>query len=127
MRWPGRASGRRPARTLAVYAVLGLSGIAAACGGDSDPSGTAAEGGSGDVLTIKDFAFSPEPLVVEEGTVVRVVNEDDAPHTVTADDGAFDSGQLGQGESKEITVTGSGELAYHCTIHDYMRGVIRVR
>lgn len=123
MRWPGRASGR----TLAAWAVLGLSGITAACGGDSD-AGTAgaSAAGSGDVLTIEDFAYSPEPLVVDRDTVVRVVNNDDAPHTVTADDGSFDTGELGKGESKDLTVDGTGELAYHCEIHDYMQGVIRV-
>lgn len=123
MRWPRRASGR----TLAVCAVLGLSGIAGACGGDSDSdtAGASAEEGA-DVLTIEDFAYSPEPLVVDKGTVVRVVNKDDAAHTVTADDGSFDTGELGEGESKELTVDGTGELSYHCEIHDYMQGVIRV-
>lgn len=123
MRWPSRASGR----TLAVCAVLGLSGITAACGGasDSGTAGASAEG-RGDVLTIEDFAYSPEPLVVDKATVVRVVNNDDAAHTVTADDGSFDTGELGKGESRDLTLDGTGELAYHCSIHDYMQGVIRV-
>lgn len=79
------------------------------------------------VLTIKDFAFTPEPLVVtEEGTVVKVTNRDDAAHTATADDESFDTGTLDKGASTEITLSEAGEIAYHCTIHDYMRGVIRV-
>lgn len=122
MRWPSRA----PGRTLAVCAVLGLSGMAGACGGDSDTAGAASPEGGADVLTIEDFAYAPEPLVVAKGTVVRVVNKDDAAHTVTADDGSFDTGELGEGESKDLTLDGTGELAYHCTIHDYMRGVIRI-
>lgn len=78
-------------------------------------------------LTIKDFAFSPEPLKVPKGTVVKVTNEDDAAHTATADDGtAFDTGSLGQGDSKEITLSKVGEFPYHCSIHDYMKGVIQV-
>ena len=129
MRSPSSASGaRRRARTAAVVAALGLSVVAGACGGDSDTGAdtAAAGGGTPNVLTIADFAFAPEPLVVPEGTVVKVVNEDDAAHTATADDGSFDTGELGQGDSKEITLGDEGELAYHCTIHDYMRGVIRV-
>ena len=123
MRWAGRASIRK---AVAVAAV-GVAFVAGACGADSDaPPGTAAATDGGRALTIKDFAFSPKPLVVPAGTVVRIVNEDDAPHTATADDGAFDTGSLGRDESEDITLPAAGEFSYHCAIHDYMRGVIRV-
>lgn len=128
MRWLGRTAGRSPAVALAA---LGVAVLAGACGSDSDPGAGSAEpgagaGGGGTVLTIEDFAFRPEPLTVPAGTVVKVVNEDDAPHTATADDDAFDTGELGQGGTAEITLPDEGEIAYHCSIHDYMRGVIRV-
>ena len=131
MRSPSRSASlltRR--RTFILASAVGVSALVGACGGDSDPEATtaatdAAQGG-GMVLTIKDFAFKPEPLVVPKGTKVKVVNEDDAAHTATADDKSFDTGTLGKGASKEITVSEAGELAYHCAIHDYMRGVIRV-
>ena len=119
-RWPGRTAARR----AAAVAVLGLAVVAGACGSDSDADQGAAAGG--DVLTIENFSFSPEPLTVPVGTVVRVVNKDDAPHTATADDMSFDTGELGKGESGEITLSTAGEFAYQCDIHDYMRGVIRV-
>lgn len=101
--------------------------LGAACGGDSDPE-PAAGGGGGDSMTlnIKDFAFSPNPLEVPKGTVVKVVNDDDAAHTATADDKSFDTGELGKGDSKDITLSKEGEIAFHCTIHDYMKGVIQV-
>ncbi len=123
---------------MAVCVAIGLSAVAGACGSDSDSdSGTAASAGGGmsdgadagmggKVLTIKDFAFSPEPLTVAKGTVIKVVNEDDAAHTATAKDDSFDSGELAKGESKEITLSEAGEFAYQCDIHDYMQGVIRV-
>jgi plastocyanin len=120
MRWPSRGAGRR----AAALAALVLTVVAGGCGSDSDPDPGAA--GGGDVLTIENFAFSPEPLTVPVGTVVRVVNKDDAPHTATADDMSFDTGELARDESKEITLSAAGELTYHCDIHDYMRGVIRV-
>lgn len=115
-----------------AVAALGLTAVAGACGSDSDGdsaaagAGGATAGGRGNVLTIKDFAFSPEPLSVPVGTVVKVVNEDDAPHTATADDMSFDTGELARGESAEITLSAAGEFSYQCDIHDYMRGVIRV-
>lgn len=120
MRWPSRNVTRR----AAALAALALTVLAGACGSDSDGDPGAAAGG--DVLTIENFAFSPEPLAVPVGTVVRVVNEDDAPHTATADDMSFDTGELARGESAEITLSAAGELSYQCDIHDYMRGVIRV-
>lgn len=145
MRSPSSRARRSRGRALAVCAAIGLSAVAGACGGDSDSDGgTGASagggmsdaasagmdggmgGGGGKVLTIKDFAFSPEPLTVAKGTVVKVVNEDDAAHTATAKDDSFDTGDLAKGESKEITLSEAGELAYQCDIHDYMQGVIRV-
>jgi plastocyanin len=120
MRWPSRTLARR----AAVIATLGLAVVGGACGSDSDEEPAAAAGG--DVLTIENFAFAPEPLTVPVGTVVRVVNKDDAPHTATADDMSFDTGELARDESKEITLSTAGEIAYQCDIHDYMRGVIRV-
>lgn len=112
---------------VALLAILGLSVGGAACGGDSD-TGAAANSAGPDplVITIEDFAFSPADLRVPPGSVVTVVNEDDAPHTATADDGSFDSAELDQGESNEITLPETGEVAFHCAIHDYMRGVIRI-
>jgi plastocyanin len=109
-----------------------MSVMAGACGSDSDSEDTASAGdgaaatGGAKVLSIKDFTFKPEPLVVPKGTVIKVVNEDDAAHTATADDKSFDTGTLDKGASKEITLAEAGEIAYHCTIHDYMQGVIRV-
>lgn len=126
MRWPSRSAARR----VVAVAALGLTVAAGACGADSDgdaaAAGAASTGAGGDVITIKDFVYSPQPLSVPVGTVVRIVNEDEAAHTATADDGSFDTGDLGEGASKEIKLSAAGELAYHCTIHDYMQGVIRV-
>lgn len=85
-----------------------------------------AAGTGGGSITIRDFAFQPESLVVPVGTVVMVTNEDGAAHTATADDKSFDTGSLDKGASKEITLSKKGEMAYFCSIHDYMRGVIRV-
>jgi len=53
-------------------------------------------------------------------------NEGDEPHTVTADDGQFDSGTLNPGESFMVTFEGSGTLSYYCEIHPSMVGSITV-
>ena len=123
----------RPTGAAALAVALGLTVLAGACGGDSDADsdagGTApAAMSTGDpkTLTIKDFAVGPQPLVVPEGTVVTVTNEDDAAHTATAEDNSFDTGSLGRGDSKDITLSEEGEIDFVCSIHDYMNGVIRV-
>jgi plastocyanin len=119
------------------FAVAGLAGVLllGACGGDSDdeeagpatPAGDEpAAAASGDRVVIEKFAFSPTPLVVKAGTTITVENKDSAIHTLTADDDSLDTGNLGQGETGTITVSQPGEIAYHCDLHDYMKGVIRV-
>ncbi|MGH9164064.1 MAG: cupredoxin domain-containing protein [Acidimicrobiales bacterium] len=130
-------SRRLPAK-LAVVLVVAVLGLGA-CGGSSDDDAadtTAADdagastsdgvGAGGDQVTIKGFAFKPTPLTVKVGTAVMVKNEDNAVHTLTADDKSFDTGQLDGGKSGSVTVSKAGDIAYHCEIHDYMKGVIRV-
>ena len=54
------------------------------------------------------------------------VNHGQEQHTVTADDGQFDSGVLNPGDTFLTTVEGSGTLTYHCTLHPEMTGSITV-
>jgi plastocyanin len=75
-------------------------------------------------VTIVNFAFDPETLVVSAGTKVTFTNTDGAAHTATASDKSFDSGNLGQGQSFDVTVTKS--IDYFCNIHQYMTGKIEV-
>ena len=65
-------------------------------------------------MTIADFAFDPGDLTVAVGDTVTWTNDDDTDHTVTADDDAFDSGDLGGGDTFEQTFDEAGEFAYHC-------------
>ena len=54
------------------------------------------------------------------------VNEGNTPHTVTADDGSFDSGTLQPGESYSHTFQSAGMVPYHCSIHPFMTGSVTV-
>ena len=53
-----------------------------------------------------------------------MTNDDGAAHTLTADDGKFDTGRLDGGKQATITIDEPGTYAYHCDIHNYMTGVI---
>ena len=79
-----------------------------------------------DVFLIEDGYFEPTDAVVEPGTTLMWINHGQEQHTVTADDGQFDSGVLNPGVSFLTTVEGSGKLTYHCTLHPEMTGSITV-
>src|SRR4051794_23943587 len=50
-------------------------------------------------VSISNLKFKPAVIQIEPGDTVTWVNEDDADHTVTADDKSFKSGNLGAGKS----------------------------
>jgi plastocyanin len=80
-------------------------------------------------VNIQNFAFDPPNITVAPGTTVTWVNNDSAPHTVTATDpaGAFDSGTLQPGQSYSFTFTQPGTTyAYYCAIHPSMTGTVTV-
>jgi plastocyanin len=77
-------------------------------------------------VTIVDFAFQPASLEVSVGTTVTWTNSGASPHTVTADNGAFDSGRLPPGASFSQTFEAAGTVTYHCEIHSQMAGTIVV-
>ena len=100
------------------------SGTTDPYGGGGDTGGDAAMGEGS--ITAKDFQFSEAPTVAA-GSEVTFVNEDTAPHTLTADDDAFDSGNVAAGEKGSITAPGEpGEYAFHCEIHPSMTGTLTV-
>jgi plastocyanin len=68
-------------------------------------------------INISDFLYNPQNLTIQVGTTVIWRNVGDLPHTVSADDGLFDSGIINSGSSFEITFTESGEFPYYCALH----------
>lgn len=75
---------------------------------------------------IRDNYYDLADVAVEPGSTITWINEDSEPHTVTADNGLFDSGVLNPGESYTVWLDGAGTVAYHCTIHPSMTGSIAV-
>jgi plastocyanin len=78
-------------------------------------------------LDIKGFAFNPEIIKVKKGTKITWVNRDDAPHTVTSDEGDFlDSPVFSKDGSFEKIFDTVGTFRYHCTPHPNMLGAVIV-
>jgi plastocyanin len=71
-------------------------------------------------------AVAPQHLDVLAGDTVRWTNNSVRTHTVTADDGAFDSGRLVPSDTFTRTFTAFGDVAYHCVLHPFIRGDVRV-
>lgn len=71
-------------------------------------------------IIIKNFNFSPLNLQVQVGDTITWINQDIVPHTATAKDDSWDTGELKQGESATIEVTDKFSLAYFCFYHPMM-------
>ena len=87
-------------------------------GDTADASATAVE--------IVDFSYRSDTVEIAAGTTVTWTNNDTVPHTATADDGSFDSGSLGKGDSFSHTFDEPGTYPYFCAFHTGMRGTIVV-
>lgn len=121
---------------------LGCVLVLAACGGS--PDNTSGGGGGGcnasgagsttpaqvvkivpDPNTIG--AFDPKSVSIKVGQAVEWDWQDpSSSHTVTADNGSFDSGLCGQGTKFVQTFSTAGTFTYKCTIHSGMQGTVTV-
>lgn len=70
--------------------------------------------------------FSPSAISVVAGDTVTWTNDTFTTHTVTADDGSFDSGRLGSGGRFTQTFATPGRYRYYCAIHPFMSGEVDV-
>jgi plastocyanin len=74
----------------------------------------------------QNFVPSSITLVVGVNNTVIFVNHDSTNHTVTANDGSFDSRDIQPGGSWSHTFA-AGTYTYHCTYHNWMTGTITVK
>lgn len=84
------------------------------------------EGASAPVVRIDGMAFVPDVVKVKAGTEVVWKNDDGSAHTVTADDGSFASGPLGQGATFRQLFAKPGTYSYACEMHPFMAGKVVV-
>ena len=108
-------------------AVRASPGVAASPGVMASPAPGACPTGAITEAAIFDFEFEPAELTIGVGTTVRWTNDGPSPHTVTADDGSFDSGEMGQAATFEHTFDTAGTFSYFCEIHPAMTGTVTVQ
>jgi plastocyanin len=119
-------------KLLACFALLSVITISG-CGGDNSTSG----GSNSQVVTvsIRDNFFDPKSITIMPGTTVRwILRGSMTNHTVTENNGLFDSGFRFRNDGDQFERTfSSGDsdktFLYHCETHwnsDEMQGSIRV-
>ena len=141
---------RLPVLAFALFALLALSACASSTGGTAAPAATApspapagsapasapAAGGGGCTTSsepgavtagIENFTFDPADVTAAVGETITWTNADSAPHTVTLDDGACDTGNIAQNASAGLVFDAAGTYPYHCTIHPNMTGTITIQ
>lgn len=77
-------------------------------------------------VSIKDVKFTPKELKVKKGDTVVWTNSDERDHTVTADDGSFNSGNVGDGGRFRQKFEKAGKFKYHCEYHPRMKATVVV-
>ncbi len=82
---------------------------------------------SQNTISITGFAFAAKSLTVAVGTTVVWTNQDPMGHTVTADDGSFDSGTIASGATYSHAFAKAGVYTYHCAFHPSMLGTVIVQ
>lgn len=91
---------------------------------EAAPTGPAEKAGS---VTISDFKYDPPVIQATAGSEIKILNEDTAQHTITAEDGSFDSGTVLGGDEGSVTVDQAGTYEYFCNFHPYMKGSVEVK
>ncbi len=103
----------------AITPAFKVAGGASQGAAPSQPTAASQGDVAGQPAAVKlvNFKFTPAQLTVKVGTTVVWTSEDNAPHTVTADDGSFNSGNLKKGDSFKFTFTKAGTFPYYCAYH----------
>jgi plastocyanin len=113
----------------------------AACGGSSagggggtsctSSGGTSSGSGNTVVKVVSDpntvGKFDPTTITVTAGQTVEwdFADSSGTPHTVTADDGSFESCSQTSGKFV-VTFSKAGDVKYHCTLHAQMLADVKV-
>ena len=77
-------------------------------------------------ISIKSSGYSNANLKISMGSSVTWRNDDSVAHTVTADNGNFDSGDIMAGGTYSYTFPSAGTFTYHDKHNSMATGVVTV-
>ncbi len=119
---------------LPAVAVLGVAGcstptVPTAPATPTAAAGTSAPGASPSAttadFTIRGYKFPP--FTAAAGQKITIADGDGEPHTVTADNGSFDTKSFDTTAPGTLTApTTAGVYPVHCTVHPSMHGTLTV-
>jgi plastocyanin len=78
-------------------------------------------------VKLSGLRFEPQSLSVNVGDRIQWLNDDIVPHTATAADKSFDSGDIAAGQSWTYVAHKTGTFDYACRYHPMMTGRLVVR
>ncbi len=105
---------------LIVTILMGLTGVAYAGGGGHFSLCPGFSEGSN--ISMLDSCFSGTAHFAPAGTAIRISNDGQFPHDLTAVDGSFATGLLEGGQSTDLTFDQTGIYKIYCTIHGTASG-----
>lgn len=120
---------RRLGITVLPLLAVGLFGVAGCSSGSTSPppatTGAGTSSSASGEFTIKAYKFPA--FTASPGQKLTLVDGDGEPHSVTADDGSFDSGSFDNtAPGSLVAPTKPGTYAVHCTVHPSMHGTLTV-
>jgi cytochrome c oxidase subunit II len=82
-------------------------------------------------------AYKPDPLTAKKGDTIQVINKDNTLHTVTSGKTLedpnkgkqFDTSMINAGATAKISTASlnAGQYPFHCDVHPYMTGTLKVQ
>jgi plastocyanin len=80
------------------------------------------------IVSIADFKFGPETVVVAPNTQITWFNADSSPHQVTITGAkGFRTPVVLKGKTTQLTLADAGIYDYICGLHPAMKGKIEVK
>lgn len=118
---------------ITVKAATMVSARGSSGGAGGSPALTILQGAS----TQGNPAYSPDTLSVKKGDSIQITNKDTVPHTVTNGKDAsdptsgklFDTSLINAGSTAQLATTKltAGSYPFHCSVHPYMTGLLKVQ
>ncbi|HEX6513421.1 MAG TPA: cupredoxin domain-containing protein [Chloroflexota bacterium] len=118
---PAASGPAAPVSTVLTPFATSTPGASVAASAAPQPAAT-----PGNQVRIQDFSFTPPVLGVTLGTQVTWTNGGPSNHTVTANDGSFESGAIQRNANFSFTFSKAGTFAYHCSFHPTMQATVVV-
>jgi plastocyanin len=105
---------------VTAIAIGALLLFLSACGSSSGPVPAM-------TVTIQNFIYHPARFTVSPGATITIINDDQVIHTLTADGGTFNSGDVTNGVPATFQAPKQpGTYPFHDRLRPYMTGILTV-